>query len=389
MSFNDGKKFFPLLLPLLLLIRPAGGVAYRSVVGDPMFARDNGTRVMIEGWNFCNRCGRDCAVAPRWADCPPASGAAPGPGPEGNRVTDADNAAGLADDIDPLTCDAITQQKERNLGALCIEPGAPSSTPPSFFWTGMLKSGNFDTWEEGHLCGLWCKNMTPSCDPPSSLTFDNLPMNQPRMFHAWSKPVSGNWVGAFYGTWDINATQAELAAMLSPEVKVAAVAAAAEVCSPLGAWLGGQGDTGAPIIVARNASTGQYTASCQFGGPSAWMDRPLTVDADGLITLSLPGHSNQGRFVPSSVNFSDPCGGIQWGSDQSSWWCPRSTPHCTITPAPPPPSPSNPPSYFALEWFNRDIPGHPNAKILRSTLRTSQEYPWLMLYTGADAATGL
>ena len=58
-------------------------------------------------------------------------------------------------------------------------------------------------------------------------------------------------------------------------------------------------------------------------------------------------------------------------------WC--KAPLCS---APVPPAPT-PPSYFALEWFERG-----GRHVVRNTLRTSPQYPWLMLYTGADAAEG-
>jgi hypothetical protein len=68
---------------------------WESVVGDPGMQAEL-PRLMVESWSFCNRAcvsgDRSCAVAPRFADCAAASG----PGPRGNRVTAADEAAGVS-----------------------------------------------------------------------------------------------------------------------------------------------------------------------------------------------------------------------------------------------------------------------------------------------------
>lgn len=122
----------------------------------------------------------------------------------------------------------------------------------------MLKSGNFDTWEEMGLCGQWCKEdhcansvenalrcvmkdctgtLLMACqasaartrprpphrdtprrtathrNPPplapfyNHLRFNNLPMNQPYVSQQWSsKDSDGHWRGSFYGTWDPSAS---------------------------------------------------------------------------------------------------------------------------------------------------------------------------------------
>eukprot|EP00928_Gymnodinium_smaydae_P000442 TRINITY_DN10170_c0_g1_i1.p1 TRINITY_DN10170_c0_g1~~TRINITY_DN10170_c0_g1_i1.p1 ORF type:complete len:622 (+),score=42.90 TRINITY_DN10170_c0_g1_i1:40-1905(+) len=245
--------FFPVLIAL------SADIQYESLLGS---ALQSDPRVMIEGWNMCNRCGRHCSVHPRWADCV-LDGT--------QRVTEAANDAGLPlSQQSQSTCDAGAAQKERSLGDLCKMPAPPVNSGDdqvsrySYFWSAMLKSGNFIDAEEGRLCGLWC---WPNCSRQrrnnATLKFNNKAMNQPSVKHVWSrKNDAGNWYGAFYGTWDLE---------------------------------------------TKPPAPGEAT-------PLSW---------------------NQ--------------------------------------------------SYFALEWFDRNGTG----RILRNWLQTSSNYPWLMLYTGVDAAEGL
>ena len=177
-----------------------------SIVGDPGMASPQ-PRVLLEGWNFCNRCGRACDVAPRWADCV---------SPEGKQlVSAAANAAGLPrPQQSQPTCDAYTEQKERDLGKLCERPNAQDE--PTYFWTAMLKSGAMNVTERGRLCGLWCEKKTPSCNPPHddgdegdgaavAWPDDDYVMRQPFVKHVPSHrddDEAGGWRGSFYGTYD-------------------------------------------------------------------------------------------------------------------------------------------------------------------------------------------
>jgi hypothetical protein len=146
-------------------------------------------------------------------------------------VTAADNAAGLplAQQSQPA-CDAVTQQKERDLGALCADTTANGT---SFFWTAMLKSGAMNVSERGRLCGLWCAHKDPDCNtaaaaidagaaalaPATGWTDANYIMRQPRVVQQWSTPDgTGGWQGSFYGTLD---EQADLAALPTPAELIA------------------------------------------------------------------------------------------------------------------------------------------------------------------------
>ena len=110
-------------------------------------------RLLLEGWNFCNRCGRACDVAPRWADCVAVNGT--------QLVSHAANAVGIPNKADQnqSSCDALAEQKERDLGALCENANALGES--TYFWTLMLKSGAMNVSERGRLCGLWCEDKNP------------------------------------------------------------------------------------------------------------------------------------------------------------------------------------------------------------------------------------
>jgi len=81
------------------------------------------------------------------------------------------------------SCDAFTEQKERNLGELCKRVITPSISSTAdvgrdertaeldvaanvtgYFWTVMLKSGAMNVSERGRLCGLWCAGKEPNCN---------------------------------------------------------------------------------------------------------------------------------------------------------------------------------------------------------------------------------
>lgn len=130
----------------------AGNATMVSICGDPGMLLP--PKILLEGWNFCNRCGRACTESPRWADCVSPDGV--------QRVTADDNAAGLPLRVqNQSNCDAFTEQKERNLGAVCADT---TGNLTSFFWTAMLKSGAMNVSERGRLCGLWCADKDPDCN---------------------------------------------------------------------------------------------------------------------------------------------------------------------------------------------------------------------------------
>ena len=102
------------LLALLALLAKGAAAPMVSVCGDPGMTLP--PKILLEGWNFCNRAGRACSVAPRWADCVAPNGT--------QRVSPAANAAGLAPSAqNQAACDAFTEQKERDLGGLCVDGG--------------------------------------------------------------------------------------------------------------------------------------------------------------------------------------------------------------------------------------------------------------------------
>eukprot|EP01062_Namystynia_karyoxenos_P060164 TRINITY_DN5167_c0_g1_i1.p1 TRINITY_DN5167_c0_g1~~TRINITY_DN5167_c0_g1_i1.p1 ORF type:complete len:659 (+),score=161.96 TRINITY_DN5167_c0_g1_i1:91-1977(+) len=190
-----------------------------SVVGDPGMSAAN-PRWLLEGWNFCNRCGRACKTAPRWADCISADGR--------QLVTPADNAAGLGE-VSQTECDAFSEQKERDLSRICAQKDG--SGGESYFWTAMLKSGAMNVSERGRLCGLWCDEL--GCNPPHNQsdppTFPDADgvMRQPFVAHMWSaQDAGGGWAGSLYGTYDYDyiignntsplATPAEVIADVDP-----------------------------------------------------------------------------------------------------------------------------------------------------------------------------
>ena len=347
-----------------------------SVCGDPGMLLP--PKILLEGWNFCNRAGRACSEAPRWADCVAPSGV--------QRVAPADNAAGL-----PLpaqgqaACDAFTEQKERALGGLCADTGAPNAT--SYFWTAMLKSGAMNVSERGHLCGLWCANKTPSCNAaaavspreggagagglpawaaPPQWADANYVMRQPRVAHEWTvADGGGGWRGSFYGTLD---EAANLTALPTPSELIEQVLAPKRPgCSLAGTWLG-QGDARLVIAVAQAPQAPAFTARCTWlpgpGLPAPW-------NASGAISnmsvvLHLAGHSDEGVAVAGEGRSADL---VCWSA--ASYWC-RDTAcdggaaaRCAAAVAAPTPPIS---SYFGMEWVTRG-----GRRVHRHVLRTGDE----------------
>ena len=241
-----------------------------SVLGDPGMAQPE-PRILLESWNFCNRCGRSCDIGPRWADCIDEGG--------NQLVPAAANDAGLPREAqDQPRCDAFAEQKERDLGELCKRRDANNAT--SFMWSFMLKSGAWNESEKGQLCGLWCEKTgcsgwSPGTNGPHlNWTDSNYNMRQATVAHVPSVPDgAGGWRGSFYGTWDPRGLKAP--GVVPPEVRI-------------------------PQILA-----------------------PLP------------------------------------------------------TPAPPVAS------YFGVEWFRRD-----GLRVFRHSLVSGDDCPWLMLYSGSEAASG-
>ena len=359
-----------------------------TVCGDPGMTLP--PKILLEGWNFCNRAGRACSTSPRWADCVAPNGS--------QRVTPAANAAGLplAQQSQP-TCDAATQQKERDLGALCADTTANGT---SFFWTAMLKSGAMNVSERGRLCGLWCAHKDPDCNtaaaaidagaaalaPATGWTDANYIMRQPRVVQQWSTPDgTGGWQGSFYGTLD---EQADLAALPTPAELIAQALAppGRAGCSLAGDWLG-QGDARLVIAVAQAPGAARFSASCTWapgtaGLPAPWVGQNGTVDAEDRVAFSVEGHVDSGRALGGAA-----ADLVCWAG--GSWWCRGAGCNASAAAArcaQPPPSPpaANISSYFGMEWVYRN-----GRRIHRHVLRTGNDLNWIMLYTGPEAATGL
>lgn len=379
---------------LVLAVTPAGagvtgappkGPAFVSVCGDPGMVAPE-PRLLLEGWNFCNRCGRACDVAPRWADCVAANGS--------QLVSVAANALGLPQSVQSQpSCDALTEEKERELGDLCAHPNALGEQ--TYFWTLMLKSGAMNVSERGHLCGLWCADKQPSCNPgsenrqqasappPPSLPWldSNYNMRQPRVKHVWSAkdPSTGGYSGAFYGTFD---PVQDLSKLATPAEAIASVhhtpadrsPCRSAACNVAGRWLG-NGDATKPLVVTQAAGSGNFTASCGFTGPASWHNQAGESFATGAIELQIETHTDRG-FILDTNNSKLIC----WAT--GSVWCreghcpadPSILPHACaahgVTPS------SAIPSYFGFEWFVRD-----GRRIFRHIERAGHDLRWIMLCT--------
>lgn len=373
---------------LSLAVAAASAPTFVSVCGDPGMTLP--PKILLEGWNFCNRCGRSCSEAPRWADCVGSDGA--------QRVTPAANAAGLplAAQSQPA-CDAFTEQKERDLGGLCADT---VNNGTSFFWTAMFKSGAMNVSERGLLCGLWCANKTPDCnaaaadvspraiDGPASWAADNWTdtnyiMRQPRVMHDWTAPDgAGGFSGAFYGTLD---EQADLSALPTPaELINQVLAPPVPGCSLDGSWLG-DGNARLVITVAQAAGVAAFTADCTWppgtpGLPAPW--HAAGVVKNMSVTVHLPGHDDVGVAIAGEGRSADL---ICFSA--SSYWCRDvacdggAAARCAAALAAKAAPIS---SYFGMAWETRE-----GRRVHRHVLRAGDDLNWLMLYTGPEAAKGL
>lgn len=376
---------FAAAITLALLSRCVSSLApptFVSVCGDPGMLLP--PKVLLEGWNFCNRCGRACTVAPRWADCVGRDGV--------QRVTPADNAAGLPlGQQNQSACDSFTEEKERTLGGLCADTEA-SGNQTSYFWTAMFKSGAMNVSERGRLCGLWCADKTPNCNGNMSLnlgadalsdtpwTDDNYIMRQPRVLQEWTvEDGSGGWRGSFYGTLD---EQANLTALPTPSQLIDETLGPKRPGASLaGTWLG-QGDARLVIAVTQAPDSLYFNASCTWapggGLPVPWYNQSGTIDARNAVDFVIDGHTDTGLALMDGSSADLVC----WTS--GSWWC--RSPVCAQNAsarcaAAKPPLIS---SYFGMQWVTRA-----GIRVHRHILRTGDDLGWVMLYTGPEAATGL
>lgn len=105
-----------------------------------------------------------------------------------------------------------------------------------------------------------------------------------------------------------------------------------------------------------------------------WVNQSGTVGPGAEVSINIEGHTDTGLTMPLMTH---DCSRIVWNTGYN--WCRSSVCTKPLPPSPPPPTPPTPPSYYALEWFQRD-----SKRILRNSLRTSPQYPWLMLYTGTQ-----
>lgn len=303
-----------------------------------------------------------CTEAPRWADCVPLSGR--GAGPNGNLVTEEANSQGLPAGSNASLCDAFAEQKERDLGTLCERKPAGVGNS-SFFWTSMIKSGNFDNDMECIVCGLWCQQ--DQCCTQSRINYNQLQMNQPYILHEWSAlDAEGGFAGSFYGSYDAGVTPSppsevdlsEAGFRVSPPLATLpatfrAAPTSAVPCNLTGEWLGS--DKTHPVtIVAQSSSS--FTAT-----DAAWPTPRLgTLFPNGTVRLDYNDGSNKVIFGETGqINSTAPaCSAVLWAG--GSPWC--RMPVCTADIVP---------SYLAVEWFSRG-----DGYVYRSTLRTSTTYPW-------------
>ncbi|CAA0827763.1 Unknown protein [Striga hermonthica] len=234
MGFSARPLFFlvELAISLVVLVLGRGNLAclaqisrgnsYVSVVGDPGMKSPN-ARFGLEAWNFCNEVGVEAPQmgSPRMADCadfhcPDDKDHSSSSCDVHQKVKESDNRLKAGDEFpiggyksytDP---DKYAVEKELYLGSLCE---VPDSDKPWYFWTLMLKNGNFDKRttlcpENGKKVGKIVTNRTFPC-------FGEGCMNQPLVYHNQSRVVSnGNksssLVGGFYGTYDLDADLSDL-----------------------------------------------------------------------------------------------------------------------------------------------------------------------------------
>ncbi|CAK9200493.1 unnamed protein product [Sphagnum troendelagicum] len=227
-----------------------------SVLGDPGMTSPQ-VRVEVEAWDFCNRVGNfsSGSPSPRWADCAdlqcsegkkklsnPLAGLSTCN--VSNQVTEADNELQTGDPF-PMTssagsssftnfanADLYAVEKEKYLGSLCAVTDSENLLP-WYFWTIMLKNGNFD--ENLGLCESFAtakpamksnfftttrRTRSSEAAQESSLSsslsggfpcFGKGCMNPPLVYHNWSssdtlvnpQSSSSSLTGSFYGTYDL------------------------------------------------------------------------------------------------------------------------------------------------------------------------------------------
>ena len=155
---------------------------------------------MLEAWNFCNRAGPPFTgdpslPSPRYADCVgnrfDTINCTFGPNEDNCISMELNNAA----PNDTSQDDAFAVNKEGELGSKC-------QINDTYFWTAMLKNGNYIS--SSNLCQCPYPPQASSISHKSSLKANNLPMNQPLVIHKYTD-LSYN--GYFEGTWDLNASK--------------------------------------------------------------------------------------------------------------------------------------------------------------------------------------
>ncbi|KAG9456906.1 hypothetical protein H6P81_001414 [Aristolochia fimbriata] len=208
---------------VISLFASSSGNQFISAIGDPGMKSQN-IRVSFEAWNFCNEVGKEAPGmgSPRMADCAdlycPLIADSLGNHLHGHtnecevhqKVAKSDNLLAAGDKFPdshfkPYTDpDLFAVEKELYLGSLCE---VDSSNDPWQFWTVMLKNGNFDT--KTSLCPENGKKVSPIVTDRKFPCFGEGCMNQPLVYHNWSKVFSSDQssslVGSFYGTYDLDA----------------------------------------------------------------------------------------------------------------------------------------------------------------------------------------
>jgi hypothetical protein len=213
-----------------LYVEEKRGYEYESIVGDPGMKSDK-LRVALEEWNFCNEVGQEAPGmgSPRQADCAdvfcplltdPVGGCLYGKEngcTVNQKVTEVDNKLGSGDRFPNISFesqsnpDKYAMEKELYLGSLCE---VRNSSNPWQFWMIMLKNGNFDT--RSGLCPENGRKVSPIITNRTFPCFGKGCMNQPLVYHNWTKPQenaiyscdsqSPSIMGSFYGTYDLDAS---------------------------------------------------------------------------------------------------------------------------------------------------------------------------------------
>ncbi|XP_024537461.1 uncharacterized protein LOC9649132 [Selaginella moellendorffii] len=210
---------------------------YESALGDPGMRSPN-SRVLLEGWNFCNGAENigSGQPSPRWADCTdkvckPDSVCSPY-----SFVSNNDNQLRTGD-IFPNRAfksyqnpDLYAVEKEKFLASLC-QVSDFSNHHPWYFWNSMLKNGNFDM--SSGLCPATSKASSLQVHTQLTRPFKKIVnafpcfgdgcMNQPVVVHEQStiqRNCSSHGCvddlkGRFYGTYDLNRSPENVTAGMS------------------------------------------------------------------------------------------------------------------------------------------------------------------------------